>query len=78
MFSLYYTEAANLFLEIITKKYNIPINWTYLPVVMLWLELIQAIVTVCAGVLSEKPAARAASRPMLLVLTSCITVPYIM
>lgn len=48
-----------------------------LPVVMAWFELIHAIVTVCAGVLSEKPALRAASRAILLVLTSWITVPYI-
>jgi hypothetical protein len=77
MFSPYYIEAATLVLEIIDEDTKF-INWTYLPVVMLWFELIQAIVTVCAGVLSEKPAARAASRPMLLVFTSCITVPYTM
>lgn len=35
----------------------------------------QAIVTVWAGVLLLKPAAKAASRAILDVLTSCITVP---
>ncbi len=34
-----------------------------------------AIVTVCAGVLSDIPAPSAASRATLLVLTSCMTVP---
>ena len=37
----------------------------------------QAMVTVLAGTLLEMPAARAASRAMLLVLTSWITVPII-
>jgi hypothetical protein len=39
-------------------------------VVMAWLEEMQAIVTVWAGILSEKPAPSAASRAILLVFTS--------
>lgn len=35
---------------------------TNIPVVMAWLEEMQAMVTVWAGVLSEKPAPRAAFR----------------
>lgn len=34
-----------------------------------WLAEIQAMVTVCAGILSEKPASSMASRAMLLVRT---------
>uniref|UniRef100_A0A8D9BUV9 Uncharacterized protein n=1 Tax=Cacopsylla melanoneura TaxID=428564 RepID=A0A8D9BUV9_9HEMI len=41
-----------------------------MPVVIPWLELIHAMVTVWAGVLSENPALRAASLPILLVFTS--------
>ena len=40
-------------------------------VVMAWLEEMQAMVTVWAGIRSEKPAPRAASRAMLDVFTSC-------
>ena len=40
-----------------------------------WFEEMQAIVTVCAGILSEIPAPRAASLAMFDVFTSWITVP---
>ena len=40
-------------------------------VVMAWLEEMQAMVTVWAGMRSENPAPRAASRAMLEVFTSC-------
>uniref|UniRef100_A0A0K2USY0 Uncharacterized protein n=1 Tax=Lepeophtheirus salmonis TaxID=72036 RepID=A0A0K2USY0_LEPSM len=43
--------------------------------VMDWFEDMHAIVTVCAGILSEKPAPRAASLAIFEVFTSWITVP---
>ncbi len=43
--------------------------------VIAWFEEMQAMVTVWAGVLSEKPAPSMASRATLLVFTSWITVP---
>jgi hypothetical protein len=42
---------------------------------MAWFELMQAMVTVWAGIRSENPAPSAASRAMLLVFTSWMTVP---
>ena len=46
--------------------------WAIMPrqVVMAWLAEMQAMVTVWAGIRSEKPAPRAASRAMLEVFTS--------
>merc|ERR1719187_2106489 len=44
-------------------------------VVMAWLDEMQAMVTVWAGMRSEKPAPRAASRARLLVFTSWMTFP---
>jgi len=48
----------------------VPALMSPVQVVMAWLEEMQAMVTVWAGIRSEKPAPRAASRATLLVFTS--------
>jgi hypothetical protein len=53
-----------------TALWYLPALMSPVQVVMAWLEEMQAMVTVWAGIRSEKPAPRAASRATLLVFTS--------
>ncbi len=53
-----------------TALWYLPALMSPVQVVMAWLDEMQAMVTVWAGIRSEKPAPRAASRATLLVFTS--------